>query len=90
MWEQIEKRSGLPHVARRGWHSFRRKLVQDLKHVPLAALAAIGGWKGPETILKCYMEADEHTMRRAVDEREKRRDAAENARIDRANRHRNG
>lgn len=36
---------------------------------PLADLCALGGWKDPQTVLKCYMKPDADTQRRALAQR---------------------
>lgn len=41
----------------------------EMKAAPLKDLCALGGWKDPQTILKCYQRADPVTMRRALAER---------------------
>jgi hypothetical protein len=49
-----------------GWHSCRRTFATKLKAAPLKDLCALGGWKDPQTILRCYQRADPVTMRRAL------------------------
>jgi hypothetical protein len=49
-----------------GWHALRRKFASELKDVPLRDLCELGGWKDPQTILKCYQQPDERTMRAAL------------------------
>ncbi len=65
-WERASIKAKLPKVKSRGWHSLRRQFATELKSVPLADLAALGGWKDPQTILKCYMRPDQATMRAAL------------------------
>ena len=36
------------------------------KDMPLRDVAAAGGWRDPTTLLKCYQQPDEETMRRVV------------------------
>ena len=36
---------------------------------PLKDLCYLGGWKEPQTVLKCYQRADETTMRQALESR---------------------
>jgi hypothetical protein len=36
-----------------------RQLFTELKHTPLKDLCYLGGWKEPQTVLKCYQRADE-------------------------------
>lgn len=69
-WEQAEKLAGLTHVRGRGWHSLRRKFATELKHAPLCDLSYLGGWKEPQTVVKCYQQPDRATMRRALATRE--------------------
>ena len=54
---------------RYGWHSFRRKFATELKDLPLTDLCALGGWKDPRTILKCYQFPDLATMRTGLAQR---------------------
>jgi len=65
----MELLAGLTPEPGRGWHSLRRKFATELKPVPLVGLAALGGWKSPQTILKCYQKPDEVTLRRAITNR---------------------
>jgi hypothetical protein len=72
-WRRAEKLAGIDHAARLGWHSLRRKFVNDLKGItPLADLARMGGWKSPNTVLTVYEIPDEQTMRTALTRREER------------------
>lgn len=75
-WRAAEKLAGLEHVRGRGWHSLRRKFATELKDVPLKDLCALGGWKDHNTILKCYQQADEATMKQALLNREPVRKSA--------------
>jgi integrase len=68
-WEEAERAAGIPHVTRRGWHSLRRTFASELKHIPLKDLCELGGWKTHDTVLKCYIKADEATMREALAQR---------------------
>jgi integrase len=77
-WERAQELAGLKKEPGRGWHSLRRKFATDLKHVPLRDLCYLGGWKEPQTVLKCYQRPDEATMRQALA-----------SRAPRPNRHRN-
>lgn len=69
-WERAEKLAGVGHETGRGWHGLRRKFATDLKHIPLKDLCALGGWKDPQTVLKCYQQPDAVTMRRALELRQ--------------------
>ena len=68
-WEKGEQRARIRHDRGKGWHSLRRKFATDLKHVPIRDLCALGGWKDPQTVLKCYQQPDEATMRQALEQR---------------------
>ena len=65
-WKRGEALAGLPPSPRRGWHALRRNFATALKEIPLKDLCALGGWRDPQTILKCYQSADETTMRSAL------------------------
>jgi len=66
----LERLAKLKRVQGRGWHSLRRKFATDLKHsTPLADLRSLDGWKDHNSFLKCYMRADERTMRAALAKR---------------------
>ena len=65
-WKKAEQLAGLEPVEGRGWHSLRRKFATELKNEPLKDLCQLGGWKDPQTVLKCYQTADEESMREAL------------------------
>ncbi|HUK68361.1 MAG TPA: tyrosine-type recombinase/integrase [Streptosporangiaceae bacterium] len=65
-WARMERRAGLTHEPGRGWHSLRRTFATELKDVPLPDLCQLGGWKNPQTIVKCYQRPDVGTMRAAL------------------------
>jgi integrase len=65
-WYRAEEAAKLEHVKGLGWHGLRRKFATELKEIPLKDLCRLGGWKSPDTILKCYQSADEETMREAL------------------------
>jgi len=48
------------------WHPYRRKWATARKHHPLKDVAAAGGWKSEETLLRCYQQPDEATMLNVV------------------------
>lgn len=70
-WNRAEKLAKLPPERGRGWHSCRRTFATELKAVPLKDLCALGGWKDPNTILRCYQRADPVTMRQALEARQR-------------------
>ena len=61
--------AGLTLPPRARWHSLRRKFATELKNLPLKDLCHLGGWKDPKTLLECYQQADEDTMRQALIDR---------------------
>lgn len=65
-WQRAEEAAKLERVPGRGWHSLRRKFATELKHAPLSDLSYLGGWKEPQTVVKCYQRPDESTMRGAL------------------------
>ena len=65
-WRKAERRAGLERIIGLGWHSLRRKFATDLKDVPLVDLCALGGWKSATTVISCYQQPDEDTMRKAL------------------------
>ena len=69
-WQRAEALAEIPHSARLGWHSLRRKWATEMKPLlPLKDLCELGGWKDPQTVLKCYQKADEGLMREALEAR---------------------
>ena len=58
-------------------HSLRRKFATELKDEPLKDLCQLGGWKDPQTVLKCYQTADEESMREALSRRQTLRQVGE-------------
>src|SRR2546423_2911856 len=73
-WQRAEKLAAMPHTARLGWHSLRRKFVNDMKaDTPMADLCYLGGWKSPLTVMTVYQQADQVTMRNALTNRDQRR-----------------
>jgi integrase len=65
----MQKDAKLPVERGRGWHSLRRKFATELKNAPLRDLQALGGWKDPMTIVKCYQKPDDVTMAEALKNR---------------------
>lgn len=61
----------MEHVDGLGWHGLRRKLTDDLKAqgLPLKEIAAAGGWKEEQTVLRCYQSADRDRIRDALEQR---------------------
>jgi hypothetical protein len=65
-WQRAEELAKIKHEPGLGWHALRRKFATELKGVPLKDLCQLGGWKEPQTVLKCYQKPDEATMREAL------------------------
>ncbi len=68
-WKKAEKLAGLEPKRGRGWHSLRRKFASDLMDTPLKVLCELGGWKDPQTVLKCYQRPDAGLLRTALEGR---------------------
>jgi len=68
-WERAEEEAKLEPVEGRGWHSLRRTFASELMHQPLKVVCALGGWRDPQTVLKCYQRPDEAELRQALDRR---------------------
>ena len=48
------------------WHPLRRKWVTERKGYPVKDLAAAGGWRDEQTMLRSYQQADADTVRQIV------------------------
>lgn len=59
---EAEQLAELPKLKGGAWHPYRRKWATARKHLPLTDVAAAGGWKCTETLLRCYQQPDERTM----------------------------
>ncbi len=70
-WNRAERLAGLKRMRGRGWHSLRRKFACDLMDLPLKVLCELGGWKEAQTVLRCYQQADEVQLRKALESRHK-------------------
>ncbi|MFL5523810.1 MAG: tyrosine-type recombinase/integrase [Gemmatimonadaceae bacterium] len=68
-WKRLESLAALPPEPGRGWHTLRRKFATELKAIPLGDLAYLGGWRSAQTILKCYQQPDDQTLRSAIHNR---------------------
>jgi hypothetical protein len=53
------------------FHAYRRAWATARKHLPLKDVAAAGGWKSTETLLRCYTQTDEETILAVVMEPQK-------------------
>ncbi len=68
-WKKAQTLAGLEPKPGRGWHSLRRKFATDLMDLPLKVLCELGGWKSPQTVLRCYQQADAGQLRKALESR---------------------
>ena len=68
-WCRAVTLAGLEPKPGRGWHSLRRKFASDLMDQPLKVLCELGGWKNPQTVLRCYQRPDAGQLRTALDSR---------------------
>ena len=68
--KRLAKKAGLPEGQRIGWHALRRQFATEVKAVNLKDLCNLGGWKNPQTLLKCYVQPDEATQREALASRQ--------------------
>ena len=68
-WKKAQNLAGLEPKPGRGWHSLRRKFATDLMELPLKVLCELGGWKNPQTVLRCYQQADAGQLRKALESR---------------------
>ena len=57
-----EKLAGLEPLDGGAFHPYRRKWATERKHLPLKDVAAAGDWADEQTLLRCYITADEETM----------------------------
>lgn len=49
------------------WHAFRRLWATEWKALPVKDVAAAGGWKDITTLIDCYQQPDDETLRAVVD-----------------------
>ncbi len=59
--------SGAPKPAGSLWHAFRRLWATERKQLPVKDVAAAGRWKDITTLLECYQQPDDVTLRAVVD-----------------------
>jgi len=60
--ELAEAKAGLAALDGALWHAYRRSWASSRKHLPVADVAAVGGWRDIGTLLKCYTQPDADTM----------------------------
>jgi integrase len=65
--ERAYEAAELAHPRGGLWHMFRRKWATERKTYPLKDVAAAGGWSDVHTLLTCYQQPDERTLRAVVE-----------------------
>jgi integrase len=65
---EAEAHAGLQPLRGGSWHPYRRKWATERKHLPLVDVAAAGGWKGTQMLLKCYQQPDPDTILSVMNE----------------------
>jgi integrase len=63
---EAERLAELPKLKGGVWHPYWRKWATARKHESLADVAAAGGWRSKETLLRCYQQPDSATMLNVV------------------------
>jgi integrase len=71
-----EKVAGLPKLNGGLWHAYRRKWATERKHLPIVDVAAAGGWRDTETLLRCYQQPTNDTLLAVMSEERKVHDRA--------------
>ena len=61
------REAGLTHPKGGLWHMFRRKWATERKNYPLRDVAAAGGWSDVHTLLICYQQPDDETLRAVIE-----------------------
>ena len=61
------QRAGVPKPDGSLWHAFRRLWATERKSLPVKDVAAAGGWKDVTTLIECYQQPDDETLRAVVD-----------------------
>jgi integrase len=57
-----KKKAKLPKLDGSLWHAYRRAWATSRKNLSVVDVAAAGGWNDIGTLMKCYQQADEHTL----------------------------
>jgi len=78
---RAETLANLPHLARGGFHPFRRLWASERRHLPAQDVAAAGGWRSLQVMREAYQHADAATMYAVVDRSEPDPKAAESGHI---------
>ena len=65
-FREAYRRAGLQPLNGGLWHPWRRKWATERKDMPLVDVAAAGGWKETRTLVACYQQPDDETLRRVA------------------------
>lgn len=65
---RAEKLAGVPKHDGSLFHAYRRGWATATKHLSLKDVAAAGGWKQVETLMRHYIQTDTATMLQVLDE----------------------
>jgi hypothetical protein len=74
--ERADRHAQLPKLKGGLWHPLRRAWATSRQHPPLSDVAAAGGWRDLSTLVRCYTQADNHTILAVMSESKKVRDQA--------------
>ncbi len=74
-----EEEAKLPKLEGGLWHPYRRKWATERKYLPLKDVAAAGGWRDTETLLKSYQQPDDDTLLAVMNEERKVREHVQGA-----------
>ncbi len=68
-WLQaVEAKAELAPLDGSLWHAYRRSWATARKNLPVADVAAAGGWSDLTTLLRCYQQVDEATLLSVMNE----------------------
>ncbi len=59
---KVEKKAELPKLRGGLWHPYRRMWATARKHLPIVDVAAAGGWRDTDTMLRCYQQPTNDAM----------------------------
>lgn len=76
-WLRVaEVHADLPKLKGGLWHPYRRKWATERKHRSPTDVAAAGGWKDLDTLLRCYQQPDDESLLAVMIEGRKLRERA--------------
>lgn len=76
---EAEKKAKLPKLDGSLWHAYRRSWATARKNLPVADVAAAGGWSDLTTLLRCYQQVDDDTLLSVMNEPRKVTERANSA-----------